>query len=73
MERFLSQLPKDTAQRIIGKVSCLQDELFDFLDWYAGGDFFPLRVGSYRLLLDVDRLVKVLVIRILSQGRNVHR
>ena len=53
-ERFLGKLPWQIAHRIVGKVNSMIEHPLHFLEHHQGPDFFKLRVGSYRLLVDID-------------------
>lgn len=51
---FLAKLPREIARRIVNKVNSIKDSPYHFLEHYEGADFYKLRVGAYRLLVDVD-------------------
>jgi mRNA interferase RelE/StbE len=53
-ERFLGKLPRQIAHRIVTKVNTIRDDPFRFLEHYEGAAIFKLRIGNYRLLMDVD-------------------
>ena len=71
-EKCLSKLPKESAQRIVRKVDDIRENPFHFLEHFEGADFFKLRIGVYRLLLDIDLHHKVLSIRVIGHRRNVY-
>jgi len=72
-ERFLGKLPAEVARRIVHKVNVITDRPFHFLEHYEGTNFYKLRVGSYRLLVDVDPTVNVISVRVLGHRRNVYQ
>ena len=72
-ERFLSKLPENIARRIVHRVDDLKHEPFRFLESYAGADFYKLRVGGYRLSVDVDLKEKSVSIRIIGHRRNIYQ
>ena len=72
-ERFLAKLPREIARRVINKVNLIKDNPYHYLEHYEGADFYKLRVGTYRLLVDVDMTEKVISVRILGHRRNVHQ
>ena len=72
-KRFLSKLPRQIARRIIGKVNSITAHPFHFLEHHHGSDFFKLRVGSYRLLVDVDLKLNVIAVRVLGHRRNIYK
>jgi mRNA interferase RelE/StbE len=72
-ERFLGNLPAEVARRIVHKVNTITDSPFHFLEHYEGADFYKLKVGSYRLLVDVDPTVNAISVRVLGHRRNVYK
>lgn len=62
----LEKLPKNISQRIVEKVKTIKENPFHFLEHFEGGDYYKLRVGDYRLLVDVDNRVKLLKSRCLT-------
>ena len=53
-KKFLRKLPKEISRRIVLKVKFIKGNPFHHLEHYEGDDFYKLRVGDYRLLIDVD-------------------
>jgi mRNA interferase RelE/StbE len=72
-ERFLGKLPAEVSRRIVNKVNTITDDPFRFLEHYEGADFYKLRMGSYRLVVDVDSTANVISIRVLGHRRNVYQ
>jgi mRNA interferase RelE/StbE len=72
-EEFLAKLPGQIAQRIVHKVDSIKHNPFHFLEHYEGNDFYKLRVGCYRLLVDVDLQEKIISIRVIGHRRNVYK
>ena len=70
-EQVLGKLPKQIAHRIARKVDTMRGNPFRFLEHYEGAAIFKLRVGSYRLLVDVDVKANVISVRVLGHGRNI--
>lgn len=68
---FLRKLPENIADRIVKRVSLLQDKPFRFLDSF--GDTFKLRIGDYRALVDIDEKSKIILIRVLGHRRNIYK
>ncbi len=62
--KILETLPNEIRDRVIKRVGKLQDNPFHFLEHYEGQDFYKLRIGAYRALVDVDfenRIIKIQV------------
>ena len=72
-ERFLAKLPIEIARRVVNKVNSIKDNPYHFLEHYEGADFYKLRVGIYRLLVDVDMADNVISVRVLGHRRNVYQ
>jgi mRNA interferase RelE/StbE len=72
-ERFLAKLPREIARRVVNKVNSIKDNPYHYLEHYEDADFYKLRVGTYRLLVDVDMTEKVISVRILDHRRNIYQ
>ena len=71
--KFLRKLPKDVSARIVLKVKEMKEEPFRYLEHYEGADVHKLRVGDYRLLIDVDLTNKNLKIRVLDHRGRIYK
>lgn len=69
----LEKLPKEIAARIVQKVDKIIDDPFHYLEHYAGHDTYKLRVGHYRLLVDVDFTNKILKIQVLDHRKRIYK
>lgn len=72
-ERPLARLPHQLAHRIVQKVDSVKDHPFHFLEHFEGADYFKLRIGDDRLLVDVDFQDMVIYVRILGHRRNIYQ
>lgn len=70
--KYLEKLPKEIASRILGKVDIIKDNPFRYLEHYEGADVYKLRIGNYRLLIDVDFSNKILRIRVVEHRSRVY-
>ena len=70
--KFLEKLPKDIALRIISKLDKVKEEPFRFLEHYEG-DYYKLRIGDYRALIDIDFEKKLLIIQVLDKRGRVYK
>ena len=70
--KFLEKLPKNIAARILNKVEAIKDDPFHYLEHYEGADVYKLRVGDYRLLIDINFSNKVLNVRVLEHRSKVY-
>ncbi len=51
--KFLEKLPKQISERILQKLEAVKEDPFRFLEHYEG-DYYKLRIGDYRALIDID-------------------
>jgi mRNA interferase RelE/StbE len=63
----LKPLPKKTAARIVAAVEKIRDGPLDHVQQLRGSPYFKLRVGSYRVILDVRK--KVLIVYVVKVGK----
>ena len=70
--KFLKKLPNDISARIVLKVKEVQEDPFRFLEHYEGKDYYKLRVGDYRLLIDIDFKNKVLLVQVIGHRSNIY-
>ena len=66
----LKRLPRETAARIIAAVERARDNPFDHLQRLSQSPYFKLRVGKYRLIIDVKRTA--LIIYVIKVGKREH-
>jgi len=71
--KFLRKLPKEISARIILKFKEIRKDPFHYLEHYEGADVYKLRIGDYRLLIDVDFSDKLLKIRILDHRGKIYK
>jgi mRNA-degrading endonuclease RelE of RelBE toxin-antitoxin system len=72
IERFLNKLQKQTSLRILEKLKKLREDPFRFLQHFEG-DFYKLRIGDYRALIDVDFKNRLLKIRVLDKRGRIYK
>ena len=70
--KFLKKLPNNISARIVLKVKEVQEDHFRFLEHYEGKDYYKLRVGDYRLLIDVDFKNKILLIQVIDHRGRIY-
>ena len=69
--KFLKKLPKDVAGRIVLKIKEIQQEPFDYLEHFEG-KYYKLRVGDYRLLIDIDFENKILLVQVADHRGRIY-
>ena len=69
----LSKLPKDTIKRIFDKIDEVKEDPFRFLEHFEGQNFYKLRIGDYRALIDVNFQNKVLKVQVFNKRGRVYQ
>ena len=69
---FLSTLQKSISERILNKVESIKDNPFHFLEHYEG-EYYKLRIGDYRALIDIDFEKKILIVEVLDKRGRVYK
>lgn len=72
VQDFLDKLPQDVALRIVNKLEQIKENPFHFLEHYEG-EYYKLRIGDYRGLIDVDFNKKILFVRIFDKRGRVYK
>ncbi|MBI2652608.1 type II toxin-antitoxin system RelE/ParE family toxin [Candidatus Woesearchaeota archaeon] len=70
--KFLRKLPNDISVRIVLKAKEVQEAPFRYLEHFEGKDYYKLRVGDYRLLIDVDFKNKVLLVQVIDHRGRIY-
>jgi mRNA interferase RelE/StbE len=63
----LRQIPRETAARIIATVEKIRDNPHEHLQHLQGSPFFKLRVGKYRVILDLRK--KAMIVYVIKVGK----
>ena len=71
--KILLKLPKEIASRIVNKVNLIKENLENHLERLVGRKDYKLRIGDYRLFLDLDQTNKEAFIRTLRHRRNAYK
>ncbi|MBW1668197.1 MAG: type II toxin-antitoxin system RelE/ParE family toxin [Deltaproteobacteria bacterium] len=71
-KKTITKLPEDIALRIIKKVEEVKNNPFRYLEHYEG-DFYKLRIGDYRALIDVGFEKKILVIKVIDKRGRIYK
>ena len=72
-QKYLEKLPKEISSKILDKLDKVIGNPFRYLEHYEGADVYKLRVGDYRLLIDVDLTNKNLKIRVLDHRGRIYK
>lgn len=72
-DKVLEKLPKATSHRIVNKVNLIKDNPFHFVEHYEGASYFKLRIGDYRVLLDIDVSLKLIEVRVVGHRGSIYK
>ncbi len=73
VNKFLDKCNKELSERIKTKLNLLKEDPFTYLEHFEGGDFYKLRVGDYRALVDVDTSEKKILVRVLDHRSRIYK
>ena len=73
VRRFLRKLPANISKRIINKIKSIQENPFRYLEHFEGKNYYKLRIGDYRALIDVDVQGKILFIQVLDKRGRIYK
>jgi len=69
----LEKFSKDLSERIIRSLERIRVRPFSFVKRLVGSRYFRLRVGDYRLILDVQQGKLVILVVEVGHRRNVYK
>ncbi len=72
VDKFLNSLDIKLSDRIKDKLREIRDSPFQFLEHYSG-DYYKLRIGEYRALIDADFAYKILKVQHLDHRSRVYK
>ena len=73
VDNFLNNLDANLRERIKSKLREIRGDPFRFLEHFEGSDYYKLRIGDYRALIDIDFKNKQLKVQIFDHRSNVYK
>ncbi len=70
--KFVDNLELKEAIRILEKLDEVKSDPFRYLEHYEG-EGYKLRIGDYRLLIDVDFKDKILFVRVFDKRGRIYK
>jgi len=70
--KYLESLPTNISERIIDKFEDIKENPFRYIEHYEG-EYYKIRIGDYRALIDIDYARKILFIRIIDKRGIVYK
>jgi mRNA interferase RelE/StbE len=71
-KKFLKILDKTISLRIIEKINLLKENPFRYLEHYEG-NYYKLRIGDYRALIDINFEDKILIVQVLDKRGRIYK
>ncbi|MFH1212245.1 MAG: type II toxin-antitoxin system RelE/ParE family toxin [Candidatus Woesearchaeota archaeon] len=71
--KFLNKCDAELNVRIKKKLMLLKDNPFKYLEHYEGKDYFKLRIGDYRALIDIDTSRNIIFVRVLDHRGRIYK
>lgn len=69
---FLNKLEKEDKERIWNKLQQCKLNPFHYLEHLEGIEGFKLRVGDYRVIIDVDKTNQILHVLKIGHRKNIY-
>lgn len=69
---FLNKLEKELKERIWNKLQQCKEDPFHFLEHLEDINGFKLRVGDYRLIIDIDNQNKIIHVLKAGHRKNIY-
>ena len=69
---FLSKLDKALRKRIFSKIYMSKSRPFHYFDKLKGRDDYRMRVGSYRVIADIDMGSKKIMVTLIGHRKNIY-
>lgn len=70
--KFIRGLQEDIKKRIKDKFSEISNNPFHYLEHYEG-DYYKIRIGDYRALIDIDFERKILFVRVFDKRGRIYK
>ena len=68
----LEKLDNFLARRIVKKIREISEDPFPHIKRLKASPYFRLRIGDYRIILDIDNSIKILKVVKLGHRKNIY-
>lgn len=72
-KKFLKKLPKEDSKRIISSLERCRVRPYSFVKKLVASPYFRLRVGDYRVILDIKAGMLVIIVIEIGHRKNVYK
>lgn len=69
----LGYLPRHSIQRIFSKLDIIAEEPFRYAEHFEGVAVQKVRIGIYRLLVNIDTVESVILIRVFDKRGRIYK
>lgn len=69
---FLNKLDKNNKERVWVKLQKIKENPFSFIEHLEEIDGFKLRIGDYRVIIDVDKANNIINILKIGHRKNIY-
>jgi mRNA interferase RelE/StbE len=70
--KYIRDLQGNIKERIKSKFKEISEDPFRYLEHYEG-DYYKIRIGNYRALIDIDFKRKILFVRIFDKRGRIYK
>ncbi len=70
--KFIRSLQQDIKERITAKFKEISENPFRFLEHYEG-DYYKIRIGNFRALIDINKERKILWVRVFNKRGRIYK
>ena len=72
-DKELKKLERDTQERIVKVLERIRIRPEDFVEKLVGEPGFKLRIGDYRIILDIDNKELIVLVIKIGNRRNIYK
>ncbi len=73
VDKFLRKCEANLSVRIKNKLWEIRENPFAFIERLETQDFYKLRIGDYRALIDVDLKRKIIFVRYIDHRKKIYK
>lgn len=70
--KFIRSLQSDIQERIKGRFKEIAENPFRFTEHYEG-EYYKIRIGQFRALVDIDREKFIVWVRVFDKRRRIYK
>ncbi len=70
--RVLKKLPKHLIKRVLDKLDFISKDPFRFLEHFEGENYYKLRIGNYRVLIEIELKELILLVKVFDHRSKIY-